>query len=216
MALSKTNKQLDNTLRKFNKRLTDGVDNYGFATEYGQEMAAAMLQSAIAITNDLRKKGLNVGILRPGETKQPGVTYIMEIRENRGAYDIVEKPMFLRSDILNQVTPAVMQTAIRTIESVGTMGTRVKAVKQYLKQQGITPTKTEVQKELIRRYNSGKYLIQKMFEIYDEAYNDPTHFLYVWIHRMFRLTQANGCQYYEDEINETYDKFRFNHEGLPF
>lgn len=216
MALSKTNKTLDNTLRKMNKRLTDAVDGYGFATEYSQNMSATMLTAALSIMQDLRRQGYNVGILRPGEIKQPGVTYIMEIKEKPSNYGYIEKPAFIRSDVLNNVSQNVMNAALKAVENVGTIGNEVKAVKKSLKQQGITPTKQEVSKELLRRYNSRFALIQKMYEIYDEAYNDPNHFLYRWIRRMFPLTQANGCQYYEDEINEKYNYFRFNHEGLPF
>lgn len=212
MSLRSQNPALDNRLRAINKCITDAT-RHGFATEFNQDMQAVSNAVANEVARMLNDLGVKADLPNFGapvsKDSVPVVTQVM-----KSGYS-APVPQFTRSAELLKLDQSELDKLLTKIENLGTMGQLEKKVKQELKNKGVNPTKEEIKKELIRRYNQRFNLYTKFQELYDIATSDEDHPLHDWVYMVRDMMMlGHSLKEFEDQINEYYEQMRFEQEGL--
>lgn len=196
---------LDNRIRRLNKRITDAA-KYGNATNTFQELSKAIMFAA---------RELQADDAIPKETELLKMKKV-EYRNDADKPVGFSIPQIKRSKLLEKIDPYKLDEILARAEDVEGIGKETREIRVKLRKEGKQTTPKEIKKELKVRFNETVEYMQKVHVLYSEVLQDKKHFLWEETNFVFMAYVGRGKPTREGvaHVNRLYNQHTLWKDGL--
>lgn len=142
-------RELDNRIRRLNKRVDDAIKMTGQTGQYAKRIQVLMQDVALELARETARPMSDFVVYKPNA-------------------DGVERMQLRRTNSLNKLTRKKLDSIISKLEKVGTAGKskQVKEIKQKLKEQGVELTHENITAEADKQHNREEEVTRAFEYIY--------------------------------------------------